>query len=619
MHTSIWPHIFICSRSTQFCFILHHMMDRRLQESVSRGDVQFLKKLIQQHEEDMMLQKVPGFFNTILHLAARYGHVEYAKEVVQRWPEMVSVENAELETPLHEACREGHLEIVVLLLKLDPWIAYRVNCRGESALFASCERGQIHVVKHLLQFERLLMLELDLETTSLHVAVSSGYTEIVKEILKTRPDFAWKKNHQGWTPLHVACSKGNLEITRELVKLDSDLCSIQDVEGRIPLHCAAVKGRINIIDEILSNSLEFFETTTYNGETILHLAVKNNQYEVVKYLTESLNTGKILNMQDNDGNTILHLATAGKLTAMVIYLLKIGIEVNSLNRKGYTALDVVEADATNSGALAIVPALQEAGAKRCDQLSPGSTDIQPVFNPTASRMLNEGVHNHRSPENQYTPNRRRNRRRAKKLDLQNEGLRNARKTVTIVAVLIATVTFAAGINPPGGFNEESGKAIRGNRAAFKVFMGCNIVALFLSLGVVNVLVSIIPFTRRTMMKLLSTTHKVMWLSTLFMTVGYIAGVWTIMPDGRGGHWVSVELVVVGGGCSVVVFSGLGFLLVRHWNSKLRWRRERRRGMKDDSPHSSISRVDEMRTMKKKNYDSSSNSDVDSSDHGYHLY
>lgn len=100
------------------------------------------------------------------------------------------------------------------------------------------------------------------------------------------------------------------------MRLDSDLCSVQDKEGRTPLHCAAIKGRINIIDEILSLSLDLFEATTNNGETVLHLAVKNNQYEVVKYLTESLNITKLLNMQENDGNTVLHLATAGKLTVV---------------------------------------------------------------------------------------------------------------------------------------------------------------------------------------------------------------------------------------------------------------------------------------------------------------
>lgn len=305
---------------------------------------------------------------------------------------------------------------------------------------------------------------------------------------------------------------------------------------------------------------------------------------------------------------------------MVIYLLKIGIEVNCLNGKGYTALDVVESDASNSGALAIVPALLEAGAKRCDQLSPGLRDIQQIVEPTSQR-LSEGLHwPNRVPET--SPPRhhhhRRNRHRANKLELQNEGLRNARKTVTIVAVLIATVTFAAGINPPGGFSQETGKVLRGDRAAFKVFMVCNIAALFLSVGVVNVLVSIIPFTRRTMMKLLSATHKVMWLSTLFMAAAYIAAIWTIMPNDKGARWVSVELLVFGGGCSAVVFSGLGLLLARHWHNKYEWRKAKLKRIKEESPQSSVSRVDELRMMRR-NQDSSTNSDVDSSDHGYHLY
>ncbi|KAH6760601.1 hypothetical protein C2S52_008760 [Perilla frutescens var. hirtella] len=597
-------------------------MDRRLQESVTRGDVPALKKLITKLDESFIKQAALGSHNTVLHLAARFGHKDYAAEVVRTWPEMAAAENAELETPLHQACREGHLEIVKLLLEINPWIAYKVNSRNESVLFAACKRGQLHVVKHLMiDFSALLMLDVDMEMNSLHVAASSGNTEIVKEIVKQRADLAWKRNYHGWTPLHLSCNKGHLEITRELVKLDSDLCLIQDGEGRTPLHCAAIKGRINIIDEILSLSLDFFETTTNNGETVLHLAVKNNQYEVVKYLTESLNITKLLNMQDNDGNTVLHLATAGKLTAMVTYLLKIGIEVNCLNKKGYTALDVVEADASNSGALAIVPALQEAGAKRCDQLSPGLRDIQQVVEPMSKGLSSEGVWPHTTPE-RSTPRRHhhhyRNRHRASKLELQNEGLRNARKTVTIVAVLIATVTFAAGINPPGGFSQETGKVLRGDRAAFKVFMVCNIAALFLSVGVVNVLVSIIPFTRRTMMKLLSATHKVMWLSTLFMTAAYIAAIWTIMPNDKGARWVSFELLVFGGGCSAVVFSGLGLLLARQWHIKYKWRKAKLKKIKEESPHSSISRVDELKLMRK-NQDSSTNSDVDSSDHGYHLY
>ncbi|XP_051151545.1 ankyrin repeat-containing protein At5g02620-like [Andrographis paniculata] len=590
-------------------------MDRGLQEYVTRGDVSKLRKLVEQ-DGSILRQTVPGSLNTALHLAARFGHLELVQEILRTFPEMASMENAELETSLHVACREGHLEIVRLLLETDPWMAYKLNSRDETVLFSACERGRTQIVHHLLKFPNLLVLELDMATTSLHVAASSGNTEIARQILESRPDFAWKKNSQGCTPLHVACSKGHLDMARELLKLDSDLCLECDDEGHTPLHSAAGRGRINIIDEILSINLKSSEITTHKGQSILHLAVKYNQFEVVRYLTQALDTTSLLNVHDNDGNTVLHLATAGKLTAMVVYLLEVGVEVNALNRKGYTALDVIEADASNSGALAIIPALLEKGAKRCDQLSPGLTGIpQGIQSKSASR------HNRPTP-NQISPARHshrhhRSNNRERKLELQNEGIRNARKTVTIVAVLVATITFAAGINPPGGFDQQNGKALRGNRAAFKVFLVCNIAALFISICVVNVHVSIIPYTRKTMMKLLSWTHKAMWLSTLFMTAAYIAAIWTIMPDTKSSRHVLVELALIGGGCSVIVFVGLMLMLARHWRNKYKWRKAKCKKTVNDSPNSSVSRVRELEM--KINQDMSSNSDVDSSDHGYHLY
>lgn len=134
--------------------------------------------------------------------------------------------------------------------------------------------------------------------------------------MKTRPDFAWKKDHDGCTPLHLSCRKGHLEVTRELLRFDTDLSSLQDNDGRTPLHWAAIKGRVNIIDEILSISREPAEMITKHGETVLHLGVKNNQYDAVKYLSETLNITKLVNKPDNDGNTVLHLATAGKLSTV---------------------------------------------------------------------------------------------------------------------------------------------------------------------------------------------------------------------------------------------------------------------------------------------------------------
>lgn len=307
---------------------------------------------------------------------------------------------------------------------------------------------------------------------------------------------------------------------------------------------------------------------------------------------------------------------------MVVYLLKIGVNVNVLNRKGQTAFDVVESDVSNSGALLILPALQEAGGKRGDQLPPSSSlEIQQIEQENSVPSSSPK----RMPESPTQRHHRRShrRRREKQLELQNEGLRNARNTIAIVAVLIATVTFTAGTNPPGGFNQQTGKSIMGRQTSFKVFVVCNIVALFLSLGIVIFLVSIIPFRRKSMMQLLVVTHKVLWLSMSFMAAAYIAATWTIMPSGHvrgwGMRWVLVAAVAIGGGCTIAIFVGLGVLLARHWLRKWEWRRSKEK-RKNESPSSSISRVEELRMMKRGSRDSSSNSDVDSSDQGgYHLY
>ncbi|XP_050376582.1 ankyrin repeat-containing protein BDA1-like [Argentina anserina] len=187
--------------------------------------------------------------------------------------------------------------------------------------------------------------------TPLHIAASEGHVQFAMEIMRLQPSFSRKPNQDGFSPMHLALQSGKTSMVIRLLDADKSLVRVQGREGVTPLHYVAKEGYMELLYVFLSACPESVEDVTIRNETPLHIALKNDKIEAFEVLLRWLSQvsyqevhqleKKMLNWEDDDSNTLLHIATLRNQPEAVMLLLTSQVDVNSKNLAGRTPLDII--------------------------------------------------------------------------------------------------------------------------------------------------------------------------------------------------------------------------------------------------------------------------------------
>ncbi|KAJ9568347.1 hypothetical protein OSB04_004313 [Centaurea solstitialis] len=530
--------------------------ESNVMRAIVENNASAFKNLVEQ-DDQVLDRRIRN--TTILHLASRIGNDEMVSSILELRPQiMVADDNDDnLETPIHEACRNGHLKVVELLIGNNQWVASKLNCHKESGLYLACSYGHLAIVDFLLDHYSWLLTILD-DAPCLHVAASKGRTDIAKRLLETCPDLAHRKDINGSLALHCACRKGHLEIATMLLRTDPDQALQFDNNGYTPLHLAAINGNLPILEEFASTSPLSFHLASKHGDNLFHLTIRFNKFEAFKFVDGVLKGTNLFYQTDKIGNTIQHLAHIGGHNKFTEY-------ISSETKEQINHHNDVHIHDQNE-----LPTTTKISANEIHIETQSSVELDKNINTSLGCQITT------QEEKEEETEAHKNRPKREHFELHKEALQNAENT--------ATVTFTAGINPPGGVYQEGplrGKSIMGKTRAFKIFAISNNVALFVSLCVVVVLVSIIPFRRKSLTVILTVAHKVTWVALSFMAVSYVAATWVIMPLHDANHevnWSFEALLSICCGTLGFTFFSLGVLVIRHRLKKRKQQRQRREWM-----------------------------------------
>ena len=269
--------------------------------------------------------------NTPLHIASELNFkslltilIEHVKSIQGDYPSFINAVNKEKMTPLHVSIISSNLEIAKELLTAGAEL-YATDNSGRTVLHHAVLIKDVikreKAINFLFQQEKEQAVSelklIQIQDTSdndspLHLAVLHSNNKTIQLLLKESPDLTLCDKYRK-TVLHKAITEGHLEIIQSILSYVTQTYPEDRVD---PLHV------LNLQDK--------------DKNTALHLAISGNRYDILK---ELLPLNPLLNLKNNSGRTPLHLAVSNKLDILKDILEEINKYSKEQKESYFYALD----------------------------------------------------------------------------------------------------------------------------------------------------------------------------------------------------------------------------------------------------------------------------------------
>uniref|UniRef100_A0ABD2XG59 Uncharacterized protein n=2 Tax=Trichogramma kaykai TaxID=54128 RepID=A0ABD2XG59_9HYME len=355
----------------------------------NHGGVDLAKMLFELSDEKYRVQvdHLDEFENTPLHVALNYCHTEVAQFLLEMGanpnladcdgnnalhhvckmgqgnddgladmifgnddyePLQINARNEQGNTPLHLAVKRGTSNLIEVLLRHGA-DSNATNNKGMTPLHLLCKKYEDPTLLNLFleindELDREVLIDaLDNNgQTPLAWALDIGNIHLMELLLSRGADTSLG------TPLNRICYYGDnwVQLFFEIIDDRNEVVNInaQDNDGYTPLHVAVYCGRKNSTELLLRRGGDP-NLVNSDGMTPLHLICKEDYdddfSERFFTVNDELGQRVLVNVQDNLGNTPLHLALFRGHRNLVELLLRRGSDPNSTNAEGSTPLHVI--------------------------------------------------------------------------------------------------------------------------------------------------------------------------------------------------------------------------------------------------------------------------------------